>query len=134
MNLLDKVYYFIYCFNTVKKADPPGSIANRENISAGFGATKLLYWLASSLYISAVLIYVINLLGLDNEPQIKKPVFISLFAILFLFIYVYFTKREQQIVKYYGVLRTGKENRDWIRGIIFFVGSIAVFLLAISAL
>jgi hypothetical protein len=130
MGFIDKSYYFMYCFNTVKK-DVPLNTLDDKALAARFGASKRLYALTICLYVSAIFMYSNVLFFVTKNPGEIEGIVVSIYVIIFAMIYFYFTKRENEIVKRYMVLRGGKENGDWIKGFAFFVLSIVVLLMSV---
>ena len=126
MSVIDLTYYFVYCFNTVKNTDLPGSVAvNRP--ADGFGGAKRLYVISVFMYSTVLLMYVDRFINVQNS-ETRKCIIISVLIFVISFVYFYFGKKEEQIVTHYGTSRSGKEKGDWLKGFIFFCLSIVLML------
>ena len=132
MDFVDKSYYFMYCFNTVKQ-DIPLDTLNDKELAVGFSGAKRLYGMAICLYVSALFVYSDILLRIIKNPHGIMAVAISIWALIFVVIYFYFSPRENELVKRYITLRRGKENSDWLKGFVFFVLSIVMFIMGALA-
>jgi hypothetical protein len=126
MNILDKIYYFIYC--TANDIDEDYARIKGIAFTPRYRRAKI--WFATTLiiYLTAFFRYTGLLYRFFPTGDDVSKFFVGLVISIMSITFIYFSSKEKNIVEYYRNKRSDRTFQDGRLGLIIVFGSIVLII------